>query len=195
MASKTAKKAAKKPAAKKAPAKRAAKATGEKNKGGRPSKFNQAVLDAICARLSRGEPLTQICASDDSYPADRTVRDWIEAMPEVSAAIAHAREVGFDVIAHGMRQVARGLSGSTGDVPRDRLIVETDFKLLAKWDPKRYGDMVKLSNPDGETPIAPPTPYSDMEPEERKALLRKLAADLGPEHKALLAAALNPKGT
>lgn len=66
------------------------------------------------------------------------------ARPEFSSAIARSRLEGFDAIARRARQTARGRGDSTQDVQRDKLIVETDLKLLAKWDPKRYGDRLNV---------------------------------------------------
>jgi hypothetical protein len=92
-----------------------------------------------------------------------------EAVPaeEVSAAIARARVIGHDAIAARARQTARGKTDdeggdSTGDVQRDKLIIETDLKLLAKWDPKRYGDLIKLSGADGEGPVPVMSLNADM---------------------------------
>ena len=34
-------------------------------------------------------------------------------------------------------------------VQRDKLASETDLKLLAKWDPKRYGDRMALTGAEG----------------------------------------------
>lgn len=113
----------------------------EKNRGGRPSLYSPELVESIAERLSQGEPMAQICR-DEGMPAYRTVKDWMDSKPDVSAAIARAREEGFDAIAARLRDVARGREGSTADVQRDKLIIETDLKLLAKWDPKRYGDKV-----------------------------------------------------
>lgn len=115
--------------------------TEGKNKGGRPSLYSPELVETIAERLSKGEPMAQICR-DEGMPAYRTVKDWIDGKPEVSAVIARARDEGFDAIAARLREVARGRGESTADVQRDKLIIETDLKLLAKWDPKRYGDKV-----------------------------------------------------
>lgn len=90
-------------------------------------------------------------------PHRSTVIEWAEKLPEFGRRIAHARATGFDEIARRARLIARGdkAAGSTGDTQRDRLIVDTDLKLLAKWDPKRYGDLLKLGGPSGEA-LAPP---------------------------------------
>jgi hypothetical protein len=124
---------------------------------GRPTKFTAALANEICARLSEGEPLAQICR-DEHMPAVRTVSDWKDD-EAFSAAFARAREVGFDAIAARTRQTARGKTDaeggdSSGDVQRDKLIIETDLKLLARWDPKRYGDKVALTGGgEGDAPI------------------------------------------
>lgn len=115
------------------------------NKGGRPSLYTDELLKEICQRLSTGEPLTVICG-DDHMPCDGTVRDWMEKSEKVSAAIAHARARGYDAIAKRARETARGNGDSTKDVQRDKLIVDTDLKLLAKWDPKRYGDRQQVDH-------------------------------------------------
>lgn len=106
--------------------------------------FDQAIAEQITERIAQGEPLEAICRELPGAPTSRTVRRWIEAEPSLSADIARARELGHDAIAWRARDIARGKveAGSTGDVARDRLIVETDLKLLAKWDWKRYGDRI-----------------------------------------------------
>lgn len=119
---------------------------------GRPSLYTQEIADEICERLSNGEPMAQICR-DEGMPAARTVRDWAKQNEALAAAIACAREDGFDTIAARVRETARGKGESTADVQRDKLIIETDLKLLAKWDPKRYGDKTLVgSDPDNPLP-------------------------------------------
>jgi predicted transcriptional regulator len=122
---------------------------------GRPSKFTQALATAIADRIATGEPLAVICR-DEGMPTDRTVRNWMEASPEFSSAIARAREVGFDALAAECLEIADETGRDTKKGPNDtdicdsewisrsRLRVETRLKLLAKWDPKRYGEKLAL---------------------------------------------------
>lgn len=108
-------------------------------KGGRPSIFSPELLQTICDRLSEGEPLAVICR-EPGMPDASTVWKWRDERKDVFQALALARARGFDTIARNTRKVARGEEGhSSGDVARDKLIVDTDLKLLAVWDPKRYG--------------------------------------------------------
>lgn len=128
------------------------------------------MIDEIVDRISAGEPLAQICR-DDGMPALRTVYDWQEADTELSARIARARIAGYDMIAQDALRIADtpaegvieklepGAGGELVVVERRRedmlghrkLQVDTRLKLLAKWDPKRYGDRVahELSGPGG----------------------------------------------
>jgi transposase len=123
---------------------------------GRPSTFTQEVADSICERIADGEPLRQICR-DESMPAWRTVYDWMKAHTDFATRIAGAREAGFDAIAHECLEIADEtafdtLIGESGDransewISRSKLRVETRLKLLAKWDPKRYGDKVDVNH-------------------------------------------------
>jgi terminase small subunit-like protein len=131
---------------------------------GRPSSYTPEIVEQICQHLEQGIPLEEICRSE-GMPASRTVHDWIipgrvASVPEtVSTDIARAREIGYDAIANRLRATARMLESgeSSRDVQRDKLIIETDLKLLAKWNPKKYGDKVNVeaTGKDG-TPLNPP---------------------------------------
>ena len=128
---------------------------------GRPSTFSQEVADEIITRLSKGEPLEKICR-DDHLPPVRTVNHWKEASAAFMADIAHAREAGFDALAAECLDIADETTfdtiiGENGDKPntewisRSKLRIDTRLKLLAKWDPKRYGEKItqEHTNPDG----------------------------------------------
>lgn len=119
---------------------------------GRPSTFTQEIADEICERLGEGEPLRQICR-DERMPHWTTVYDWKATDEAFSLRIAHAREAGFDAIAADCLNIADEttfdtISTENGDrantewISRSKLRIETRLKLLAKWDPKRYGDKV-----------------------------------------------------
>lgn len=117
----------------------------------RPSLYSAELVESICARLATGEPLAVICR-DEGMPDPSTVWDWQQARADVSQGIARARQLGHDAIAARLRETARGKGESTADVQRDKLIIDTDLKLLAKWD-KRYGDRMTLAG-DAESPLS-----------------------------------------
>ncbi|MBD3684118.1 hypothetical protein H3005_19885 [Stenotrophomonas sp. Br8] len=128
----------------------------------RPTKKSDKLLKEITERLSQGEPLAQICR-DEGMPAARTVREWQQNDEQVSAAIARAREEGFDSIAAECLDIAddgrndwMNRAADAGDeqalqfngehVQRSKLRVDTRLKLLAKWDPKRYGERLAVDH-------------------------------------------------
>lgn len=153
---------------------------------GRPSKYSEKLVEAICARLSEGEPLASICR-DDGMPGVSTVWQWQKDKPEVSESIARAREIGFDALAAECLDIADETSRDTikdeetGSerpnsewITRSRLRVETRLKLLAKWDPKRYGELLKLAGADGEGPVPLATLTAEMTPAQAAEAYTKL---------------------
>jgi hypothetical protein len=123
---------------------------------GRPPFDRAPAIAEVVARLSKGEPLAQICR-DEGMPAPETIRLWMRQDEEISAAIAQAREDGFDQIAMDALLIADDANGDFIDteegqrfqpehVQRSKLKVETRLKLLAKWDPKRYGEQQAATN-------------------------------------------------
>lgn len=143
-----AKKTARKSAKKKAPVKKTPA------KMGRPTKRNDKVVTAILGGLSIGTPLTVICREQGI--TDVIVRNWAETDAALSFAIASARRLGFDAIAAEALAIADDrendtLTDKNGNescnkewILRAKLRVETRLKLLAKWDPKRYGDKPEI---------------------------------------------------
>jgi hypothetical protein len=143
-----------------------------KKKTGRPSKYTPEIAQQICEFLSEGVPLREICRKD-GFPEWRTIYDWMyrdDALGDegvgLSAAIARAREAGYDAMAEecliiadnpmfGQKQVMtdQGTATTVEDMLGHRkLQIETRLKLLAKWNPKKYGDKVQVGG-DAENPL------------------------------------------
>lgn len=105
----------------------------------------------IVARLRQGEALNAIC-KEPHMPCDWTVRQWSDHDAQLAVELARARERGYDQIAQDTLAIADGLlpvvtpKGLTlqSDTQRDKLRVETRLRVLAKWDPKRYGEAVQM---------------------------------------------------
>lgn len=129
-------------------------------KRGQPSKFTPELMDEICERVSNGEPLRQICR-DEHMPHWNTVYDWIENDKELTLRFARAREKGEEAIAaecldiadngkndwmekHGKDSVGYELNKE--HVQRSKLRIETRLKLLAKWNPKKWGEKVDVNH-------------------------------------------------
>lgn len=132
---------------------------------GRTSTYSPEIVERICERLSQGEPLAAICR-EDGMPGARTVYDWCEKDKDVAAVIARARDAGEEWLAAECLQIANTpVSGviekmepnKEGDlvvVERRRedmlghrkLQIETRLKLLAKWNPKKWGEKVEQTH-------------------------------------------------
>lgn len=143
------------------------KETKPKLPRGGQTTFTQAKADEVVSRVSLGEPLAQVCR--DMKIGLTTWYDWVNARPALAEEIARAREAGFDMIAaEAMRIADTPVDGveteedETGVVVKvkrgdmlghRKLQIETRLKLLAKWDPKRYGDKLALGGADDLPPI------------------------------------------
>lgn len=130
------------------------------------SKRTPEIEERIINGLCDGVPLRELCRQE-GMPNWRTVYSWISSDEELAARIAHARELGFDAIAEDILDIAddgtndwvtrknsRGNTEvvlNTDHVQRSKLRIETRLKLLAKWNPKKYGDKstTELTGADG----------------------------------------------
>ena len=143
-----------------------AKTPTEPRKTGRPSKYSPDIAQHICEQLREGVPLREICRGE-GMPAWRTVYDWMGRDDALSAAIARARDIGYDAIAEECLAIAdtphmgqKQVMGEDGNVitiedmlGHRKLQVETRLKLLAKFHPSKYGDRVAVTGVDGAPPI------------------------------------------
>ena len=144
-------------------------AAPEKKKTGRPSKYTPEIAKQMCEMLADGIPLREICRQE-GFPEWRTVYDWMyrddvagEKSVGLSAAIAKAREIGQEAIAEQIwldmntppeRILSEGGGRvDSGFVQWQKARAEIGLKLLAKWNPKRYGDRVALTGAEGAAPI------------------------------------------
>jgi len=130
---------------------------------GAKSIYNPEIAKRMCEQLSDGIPLRQICRQE-GFPAWQTVYEWMAKDPELHRAIAHAREIGQDAIAEEIYRLVetppamildekgRGRVDA-GHVAWVRVQADIKLKLLAKWNPKRYGDKVEVSG-DPDKPVA-----------------------------------------
>jgi hypothetical protein len=127
-------------------------------KVGAPRQYNRAAMvKKICTQLLSGKPMALICRELE-VPV-RTVNQWRQDDEEIANQFDESFDAGKDAIAWRMRMTARGKKpkqggDSTGDIERDRLIIYTDEKLLAKWD-SRYGNRLALAG-DPKNPLLPP---------------------------------------
>jgi hypothetical protein len=119
---------------------------------GRPSKYTKAIIEEVCERLSKGEPLAAICR-DGHMPNQSTVWDWSKEREDVSQAIARAREAGEEAMLAECLEISDTPTERTqfgtvdgGHIQEKKLRIDTRLKLLAKWNPKKWGDKVDVTS-------------------------------------------------
>lgn len=145
-------------------------------------KDSPEIRERIITGISEGIPLAVICR-EDGMPSVTTVWNWEQEDAQLSESIARARLIGFDAIAAEALRIADtpvigeeitdsedGRTIKRADMLGHRkLQVETRLKLLAKWDPKRYGDrpeiMIQNNNSNAGGMI-------ELRPEQDEALQR-----------------------
>ena len=119
--------------------------------------------------MSNGEPLAAICRSAEKFPHPTAWLDWIRADESLAIAYARARDVGADAIAEQALEILDAEPervidfDSEGNKTTSRIDsagvawarnrAEIRLKLLAKWNPGKYGDKqtVDVGNKPGET--------------------------------------------
>ena len=144
-------------------------AEAHKKKIGAPkgsgSKYTDDIADRICDLVSNGVNLRRVCRME-GMPAWRTVYDWVVARPDFAARLARARDMGYDALAEEALEISNtpvmGQKQVMGDkatyttvedmLGHRKLQIETRLKLLACWDPRRYGNKVQLGG-DADNPI------------------------------------------
>ena len=124
-----------------------------------PQPVPQDKADEIIEWISAGKTLREWCRQDGN-PSFRTVYDWMEKDEDFALRFARAREIGHDVIAEEALEIidsdpeyAESWSKEGGSKHRDGAHItwlknraEMRLKLLAKWNPKKYGDKVDVTS-------------------------------------------------
>ncbi|CAB4240928.1 hypothetical protein UFOVP56_35 [uncultured Caudovirales phage] len=139
----------------------------EKKKMGRPPGDtlypNKAALkEQLVNWLSEGKTLQDFCRQEGA-PAFRTMYNWEAEDTEFAADIARARNIGHDAIAEHCLSLADkeplevfdeagNKRYDPGSIAWRKMQIETRVKLLAKWNPRKYGDKTILAG-DDQAPV------------------------------------------
>jgi hypothetical protein len=107
-------------------------------------------------------------------PTESTVRSWaIDDIKEFSAHYTRARDIGIDCEVDLLMETARDINTP---VDRARLIVDTIKWRVSKLAPKRYGDRLALSGPEGGPVEIKHTVVSDLSTETLLRIAEELEA-------------------
>lgn len=124
------------------------------------------ITDALLRWIEDGRPLQQFCRQEGN-PSRSVLYRWLEQDEDFAALFARARDLGADAIAEEALKIAdtpvMGETTTTSDkdgttirredmVAHRKLQVWTRLQLLAKWNPKKYGDKLAIGG-DGGAPI------------------------------------------
>ncbi len=121
-----------------------------------PSKKTPELIEQVLSRLAQGETLAALGRELNFHPT--AWANWLREDEGLALAYQRARDVGADVLAEQAlalidEQPAR-VEGRVdpGHVAWRRAQVDTRLKLLACWNPKKYGNkqQVDVGNKDGE---------------------------------------------
>lgn len=129
--------------------------------GRRKTYDRDAIVASICERLATGEPLMQVLRTP-GMPAIKTFNEWREEDKEIDAKVGRARDQGHEALAvqclaiidEQPERVPGSGAKDAAHVAWQKARVETRLRLLACWDPRRYGNKVDLTS-DGKTMPAP----------------------------------------
>ena len=125
----------------------------KQSKLGRPStKPDPVIVNEIIEWIAHGNTLRSYCRQKNK-PNWSTIYNWLEKDDgDFIARFAHARDMGADAIAEECLEIIDApppLCGSEGNTRLDPAAVqmqknrvEARLKLLAKWNPKKYGEKV-----------------------------------------------------
>lgn len=130
--------------------------------GGRPTTYNQEIVNKICALLAQGQSLRTVCKGED-MPCIATVLTWIRVYPEFLSQYTRAKEESADALAEEILDIADDsftvITGTdksdNARVHAQRLRVDTRKWIMSKMKPKKYGEKLDLTS-DGKvlpTPI------------------------------------------
>jgi hypothetical protein len=125
------------------------------------SVFTQEIADEICLLIGQGRSLVEICRAE-GMPEISTVFGWLGKKPDFEAQYRRAREAQADLMAEEILLISDeaqndyverlGRNGGTFTaldteaVLRSKLRVDTRKWLMAKLQPKKYGERVAVEH-------------------------------------------------
>jgi hypothetical protein len=134
------------------------KKVGRPKGGGKFAETMPQIKSAIVDWIANGGTLRDFCRQEGS-PTWASVYDWMEQDKEFAARFARARDIGADAIAQQALAIMeeepeRDQHGrrDPGYIQWQKARVETRLKLLAKWNPKKYGDRIEVAG-DQDNPL------------------------------------------
>lgn len=113
----------------------------------------------ILARVAKGESIRKICGPDrdDFLPSVVAWYEWLDSDADLVKRYTRASDLRSDMMFEGMIEIAddatndfmateKGEAFNAEHVQRSKLRIETRKWMLAKMQPKKYGDKLDLNH-------------------------------------------------
>ncbi|EFF2795816.1 DNA-binding protein [Escherichia coli] len=111
-------------------------------KTGRPHGYTEEKALEICELVADGQSINKI-SKLPGMPNRSTILKWFRDVPEFSTMYARAKEIGFEVLADEIIDLADAEVNTDKDqLRRHQLMIDTRKWLLAKLQPRKYGERV-----------------------------------------------------
>ena len=118
------------------------------------------IIDEILSRVTKGEAIVKICGKDrdDFLPSEVSWYKWLDADEELVQRYARACEARSEKLFEEILDIADdgtndykstedgGLLLNSEHIQRSRLRVDSRKWMLAKMQPKKYGDKITQDN-------------------------------------------------
>lgn len=101
------------------------------------------IADSLVVWISQGKTLREFCRQP-GMPTYKTIYDWLDKDARFGTLLRRARDIGEEVIAEECLDIADDDSNDVTSpvaINRAKLRIETRLKLLAIWNPKKYGQL------------------------------------------------------
>lgn len=113
-----------------------------------PTPVPQQLAEEAIAWLEQGKTLAEWCRLPNKV-GRTTVYEWMEKDKEFAERLARARDRGYDMMAEQCGQLADIQPADNVEVQWRKLQIETRLKLLAIWNPKKYGPKAQVDHGGG----------------------------------------------
>ena len=142
----------------------------------------EQIKDEIVTWIAQGKTLREFCRQD-GMPSFVAVYDWLRDDKNFDLRFMRARDAGHDVIAEECAALADmeplavfdeagNKRYDPGSIAWRKMQIETRVKLLAKWNPRKYGDKTILAG-DADAPVAVSVDFSTWDAMLKNAELTK----------------------
>ncbi|HAW9010743.1 TPA: DNA-binding protein [Escherichia coli] len=109
---------------------------------GRPHGYTEEKALEICELVADGQSINKI-SKMPGMPARSTILKWFRDVPEFSDLYMRAKEIGFEVLADEIIDLSDAAENiKKEELNRHHLMIETRKWLLAKLQPRKYGERV-----------------------------------------------------